>query len=73
MSNAPRRTPHPDRTHILARYGAWEHVAYRHEAVGRSERADAAGAIARRLARAYREPARADLVARGAVLDVSRW
>ena len=65
-------TPHP-RTRILARYQAWDDVGTRHGNAGRWNRAAAAAAIARRLARAYRADARADLEASGAIVDVARW
>lgn len=64
------------RDRLLARWDAWERIATRRAdpaSVATCASVTAACDVAERLARAYLEPARAELVARGAVLDMSRW
>lgn len=74
MPRDPRTPEYRDR--LLARWDAWERIATRRAdpaSVASCASVTAACDVAERLARAYLAPARADLEARGAIVDVSRW
>ena len=73
MYPSTQATDLPRDLRTLERWERWSRVADRRARWGRPGASERSQAVATRWARAWLAPARAELVARGAVLDGARW